>query len=145
MWGINLTGELPKAKEGVKYAVVVDYFTKWAEAPLASITVVKIKGFSFNSSVRRFGIPHKLISDNKKQFDNKELCGLCKDLGIQMDFIAVYHPQINGQTEAINKIIKHTLKAKLEQHKENWPKELSTVLWSYNTTLRSTRGYLSFY
>ena len=30
VWGIDLIGELPKGKGGVKYAVVaVDYFTKW--------------------------------------------------------------------------------------------------------------------
>ncbi|XP_074377644.1 uncharacterized protein LOC141719161 [Apium graveolens] len=32
IWGVDLIGELPKAKGDVKYAVVaVDYFTKWAE------------------------------------------------------------------------------------------------------------------
>ncbi|XP_074323332.1 uncharacterized protein LOC141660263 [Apium graveolens] len=51
MWGIDLIGELPKAKGDVKYAVVaVDYFTKWAEAmSLATITAKKIKDFVFNS------------------------------------------------------------------------------------------------
>ncbi|XP_074336646.1 uncharacterized protein LOC141673810 [Apium graveolens] len=55
MWGIDLIGELPKAKGDVKYAVVaVDYFTKWAEAmPLATITVKKIRDFVFNSIVCR--------------------------------------------------------------------------------------------
>ncbi|XP_074377887.1 uncharacterized protein LOC141719407 [Apium graveolens] len=75
MWGIDLIGELPKAKGDVKYAVVaVDYFTKWAEAmPLATITAKKIRDFVFNSIVCRFGIPYKLVSDNGKQFDSKEL------------------------------------------------------------------------
>ncbi|XP_074356378.1 uncharacterized protein LOC141696089 [Apium graveolens] len=100
MWGIDLVGELPKAKGGVKYAVVaVDYFTKWAEAmPLATITAKKIRDFVFNSIVCRFGIPYKLISDNGKQFDSKELRKLCEDLKIKKDFAAVYHPQSNGQT-----------------------------------------------
>lgn len=32
VWEIDLVGELPKGRGGVKYAVVaVDYFTKWAE------------------------------------------------------------------------------------------------------------------
>ncbi|XP_074377924.1 uncharacterized protein LOC141719443 [Apium graveolens] len=52
--------------------------------------------------------------------------------------MAVYHLQSNGQTEVVNKIIKHTLKTKLEERKVNWPKELPKVLWSYNTTPRST-------
>ena len=99
----------------VKYVVVaVDYFTKWAEImPLATIKAKKIRDFVFNSIVCRFRIPYKLISYNEKQFDSKELKKLCEDLGIKKDFAAVYHPQSNGQTEAIDKIIKHTLKAKL--------------------------------
>ena len=53
MWGIDLIGELTKAKRGVKYAVVaVDYFTKWAEAAsLATITAKQITDFVFNSFV----------------------------------------------------------------------------------------------
>ena len=50
LWGIDLIEELPKAKGGVRYAVVaVDYFTKWAEAaPLATFTSKKITGIQFN-------------------------------------------------------------------------------------------------
>nr|XP_017221365.1 PREDICTED: uncharacterized protein LOC108198103 [Daucus carota subsp. sativus] len=89
LWGIDLIGELPKAKGGV-----------------------------------RFGIPYKLISDNGKQFDSKELKKFCDYLNIRINFAAVYHPQSNGQTEAINKIIKHTLKAKLEEKKAMVPVEV---------------------
>ena len=92
----------------------------------------------------RFGIPYKLISDNGKQFDNKEMREFCDSLGIKQGFSAVCHPQANGQTEAVNKIIKHTLKAKLEESKGNWPEELPNVLWSYNTTPRSTMGETPF-
>ncbi|XP_074377037.1 uncharacterized protein LOC141718555 [Apium graveolens] len=68
VWGIDLIGELPKGKGGVKYVVVViDYFTKWAEAePLATITAAKLKEFVFRAIVCRFGVPYKLISDNGK-------------------------------------------------------------------------------
>ena len=46
--------------------------------------------------------------------------------------------------KATNKIIKYTLKIKTEERKGNWPKELQMVLWSYNTTPRSTTGELTF-
>ncbi|XP_074377404.1 uncharacterized protein LOC141718934 [Apium graveolens] len=82
MWGIDLIGELPKVRGGVKYAVVaVDYFTKWAEAePLATITAKKLREFV-----------HRAIE-------------------------------------------------KLEEKKGTWPEELAQVLWSYNTTPRTTTG-----
>ena len=92
----------------------------------------------------RYGIPHQFISDNGKQFDNKEMQKFCEALGIKRSFDVVYHPKMNEQTEAINKIIKHTLKAKLEESKGNWPEELPRVLWSYNTTPWSTMGETPF-
>ncbi|XP_060959302.1 uncharacterized protein LOC133030541 [Cannabis sativa] len=109
VWGIDLIGELPKGKGRVKYAVVeVDYFTKWAEAKaLATITAAKLREFVYNSIIWRFGIPYKLISNNEKQFDCKEMRQLCDELGMQS----------NGKTEAVNKIIKHTIKGKLEERK----------------------------
>ncbi|XP_074374359.1 uncharacterized protein LOC141714757 [Apium graveolens] len=48
------------------------------------------------------------------------------------------------KTEAINKIIKSTLKTKLEDYKGDFPEELTEVLWSYNTTPRSTTGKMPF-
>ncbi|XP_074324220.1 uncharacterized protein LOC141661133 [Apium graveolens] len=110
---------LREARGGVKYAVVaVDYFTKWAEAePLATITANKLREFVYRAIVCRYGIPYKLISDNGKQFDSKEMREFCEQLGIQKSFSAVCHPQSNGQTETVNKIIKHTLKAKLKEKK----------------------------
>ncbi|XP_074347624.1 uncharacterized protein LOC141686489 [Apium graveolens] len=83
----------------------------------------------FNQPLLRFEIPYKLVSDNGKQFDSKELRQLCEELKIKKEFAAVYHPQSNGQTEAVNKIIKHTLKTKLEERKGNWPAELPKVMW----------------
>ncbi|KAM6594123.1 hypothetical protein CsatA_001826 [Cannabis sativa] len=146
VWGIDLIGELPKGKGGVKYPVVaVDYFTKWAAAKaLATITATKLREFVYNSIICRFGIPYKLISDNGKQFDCKEMRQLCDDLGIKKAFSAVAYPQSNKQTEAVNKIIKHTIKGKLKERKGTWPHELPQVLWAYNTTPRSTTGETPF-
>ncbi|XP_063947521.1 uncharacterized protein LOC135152038 [Daucus carota subsp. sativus] len=146
VWGIDLIGELPKGKGGVKYAVVaVDYFTKWAEAEhLASITARKLVDFVYRAIVCRYGVPYKLISYNGKQFDSNEMINFYEHLSIKKGFSAVCHPQSNSQTEAVNKIIKHTLKAKLEEKKGCWPEELPMVLWSYNTTPRSTTSETPF-
>ncbi|XP_074362109.1 uncharacterized protein LOC141702313 [Apium graveolens] len=104
---------------GVKYAVIaVDYFMKWAEAePLATITAKKLKEYVHRAIVCRYGIPYKLVSDQGKQFDIKEIREFCEQLWIQKSFSAVSHPKSNGQIEAVNKIIKHTLKVKLAEKK----------------------------
>ncbi|XP_074374508.1 uncharacterized protein LOC141714911 [Apium graveolens] len=135
-----------RSKGGVKYALVVmDYFMKWVEVePLATIIAKKLSEFVHRSIMCHYGIPYKLVSDNGKQFDIKDMRVFYEQLGIQKSFSAVSHPQNNGLTEAVNKIIKHTLKAKLEEEKGTCPDELPHVLWSYNTTRRMTTGKTPF-
>lgn len=53
-----------------------------------------------------------------------------EEFGIKKHFSKVHHPQANGQAEAINKIIKYTLKRKLEASKRIWVDELPQVLWA---------------
>ncbi|KAL2505692.1 Integrase catalytic domain-containing protein [Abeliophyllum distichum] len=57
----------------------------------------------------------------KKNFNSN-----CEKLDIMRDFSIPYYLQSNGQVEAVNKIIKHTLKRKLESTKgdrlKNYPR-----------------------
>ncbi|XP_042939501.1 uncharacterized protein LOC122274533 [Carya illinoinensis] len=70
-WGVNLVGPFQPGKCGVKFMIVVDYFTKWAETePLATITGKAVKKFLWKNVVYRFGIPHSSVTDNGHQFDS---------------------------------------------------------------------------
>ena len=62
------------------------------------------------------------------QFDSKESREFYDKLCIKKSFSLANHPQTNEQVEAINKIIKHNLKMKLEEHKGFWVDELLKVL-----------------
>ena len=94
VWGIDLIGPMPIARLVFKYAVVVvDYFTKWAEAkPLAVISSKKVQEFIWEHIICRFGIPHKIVSDNETQFDSNEFRDFSDDLGIKKSFSLVDHP-----------------------------------------------------
>ncbi|XP_022869801.1 uncharacterized protein LOC111389152 [Olea europaea var. sylvestris] len=88
----------------------------------------------------RFGIPHSLVSNNGRQFNNKKMRDLCDELGIKKDFSTPHHPQANGQVEAVNETIKDTLKMKLDTSKGAWVDELPHVLWAIRTTSRIATG-----
>ncbi|CAL9012379.1 unnamed protein product, partial [Prunus brigantina] len=145
-WGLDLIGPMPEGKGQVKYAVVaVDYFTKWAEAEaLATITAARIETFVWQNIVCRFGIPNTIVTDNGRQFDNAKFKQFCSNLKIKLCFASPAHPQSNGQVEAVNKIIKRTLKTKLDKAKGCWPELLPEVLWSYRTTFRTSTGETPF-
>ena len=53
LWGLDILGPLPIRKGQCKFSiVVVDYFTKWAEAePLATITKQKIRNFVWRAII----------------------------------------------------------------------------------------------
>ena len=121
---------MPTALGGLKFAVVaVDYFTKWAEAiPLAAITEKNLSKFIHEHIIYRYGIPHSLVSDNALQFDNQAVRDLCDQYGVNKDFSVPYDPQSNGQVKAVNKIIKTTLKRRIEALQRRWAAELPLVL-----------------
>lgn len=100
--------------KGVRLAnITVEYFTRWAEVePLAKITKQRMTGFIWKFIICRFGILHSTVTDNGKQFDNARLTSFCEVLDIRKYFSMPNHPRANGQVKAVNKIIKHTLKAK---------------------------------
>ena len=138
-WGLDILGPLPIGKGQCKFIiVVVDYFTKWAEAePLVTITEQKIRNFVWRAIICRFGIPRALVSDNGKQFDNAKFRDFCAELGIKNYYSSPAHPQSNGQAEVTIRTLKAALKTKLEDLKGNWVEYLPEVLWAYRTTHKS--------
>ncbi|KAM1545004.1 hypothetical protein ACFX10_045393 [Malus domestica] len=126
-WGLDLIGLMPTGNGKVRYAIVaVDYFTKWVEVePLATITEAKIKDFVWKNIICRFGIPNVIVTDNRRQFDNNKFRMFCSKFNINLCFASPAHPQSKGQVEAINKIIKRTLKTSLDKAKGETPFSLA--------------------
>ena len=93
-WGLDILGPLTIGRGQCKFIiVVVDYFTKWAEAePLATITEQKVHNFVWRSIICRFGIPMSLLSDNGKQFDNPKFKDFFSELGIKNYYSSPAHP-----------------------------------------------------
>ncbi|KAM0986068.1 hypothetical protein ACFX2C_013279 [Malus domestica] len=145
-WGLDMIGPMPVGKGKVRYAIVaVDYFTKWAELePLVTITEVKIENFIWKNIFCKFDIPNAKVTDNGRQFDNNKFRMFYSKFNINLCFASPSHPQSNGQVEAINKIIKRTLKTSLDKAKCYWPKFVPQVLWSYRTSYWTSTGETPF-
>ncbi|CAA0816679.1 Unknown protein, partial [Striga hermonthica] len=91
-----------------------------------------------------FGVPKVLVSDNGTQFNGKRIRAWCEDMKIEQHFASIAHPQANGQVEVTNRIILNGLKTRLEKASGAWVDELTSVLWAYRTTPRSTTGETLF-
>ena len=73
-WGLDLVGPVNSPSCGYIWILVVTkYFTKWAEAvSLRKATGGAVANFIKENIIMRFGVPHRIISDNGTLFVNKD-------------------------------------------------------------------------
>ncbi|XP_012853665.1 PREDICTED: uncharacterized protein LOC105973192 [Erythranthe guttata] len=138
-WGIDLVGHFPQTTGGKKFlTVALDYFTKWVEAEaLSKISEDEVMHFIWKNICCRFGLPRSPVSDNGTQFNGKKIRAWCEEMKIKQKFVAVAHPQANGQVESTNRTIVNCLKKRIDELGRSWVDEIPLVLWSYRTTARA--------
>ena len=71
VWGLDFVGPInPNSAKGHKFILIdVEYFSKWAEAtPVRRQTGECVAQFVKESVICRFGVPHKMITDNGTPF-----------------------------------------------------------------------------
>jgi hypothetical protein len=107
-----------------KVAHFVPVKTTFGGATLARIYLKEI--------VRLHGIPRKIVSDRGTQFTSKFWKGLQQAMGTKLDFSTAYHPQSDGQTERVNKILEDLLRACVLTFERDWESSLSYAEFSYN-------------
>lgn len=63
-------------------------------------------------------MPRVIVSDNGPQFKGEKIQAWCEEMMIKQIFIAVAHPQANGQVEVVNRVLLDGLKKRLEHEKQ---------------------------
>ncbi|KAL6735851.1 hypothetical protein Aduo_006258 [Ancylostoma duodenale] len=77
----------------------------------------------------RFAYPRVLITDQGREFCNKEMGQFCNTNGINHMVTSAYCPQSNGLTERTNQTIKNGLRKALEGRRKEWPRFVNRVLY----------------
>ena len=115
-WGIDIMGPFPLGKKQLKFLIVtIDYFIKWVEVePVTMIMEVKFTSFVWKNIICRLEVPHFIISDNGKVFDNPKFQKICQDLGVKNHYSSPRHLQANGQTKVTNKSLLKIIKTRLK-------------------------------
>jgi len=84
----------PLAKGQVKFLIVtIDYFTKWIEVePLSNIIAKQVKSFFYKIVIYRHNLPYCLVTNNGRQFIDKNLEQFVNQLVIQHRTSSIEHP-----------------------------------------------------
>jgi len=62
-------------------------------------------------------------------------------VGVKQIFTSARHPQSNSRCEAFNKNILQSLRTQCESHKKDWPSLLSTIGFSFRSSVVTSLGY----
>ena len=86
--------------------VATEYFTKWAEAvPLRKAIGEAVANFIKENIIVRFGVLHRIISDNGTLFVNSDVRKMLEFYQVKHHRSSPYYPQGNRQADATNKIL----------------------------------------
>jgi transposase InsO family protein len=119
---------------------VVDRFSKYTHfVPLGHpYTATSIAKVFFEEIVRLHGWPESIVSDRDPVFTSKFWTELFKLSGVKLQLTLAFHPQSDGQSEAVNKVITMYLRCLVGDRPRQWLKWLQWVEYCYNTTFQSS-------
>jgi len=113
---------LPLSRGYSNIMVVIGRLSKFAHfIPLKPGFNSKIVAKAFiQDIVKLYGFPNLIVSDRDKVFISSFWRHLFNSQGIQLAMSSSYHPQSDGQTENLNKILEMYLRCYVFDHPKNW-------------------------
>ncbi|KAL6191961.1 hypothetical protein ACLB2K_038350 [Fragaria x ananassa] len=90
--------------------------------------------------VRLHGVPTSIVSDRDPRFTSMFWGGFQKAMGTTLDMSTTFHPQTDGQTERVNKVLEDMLRACVMDFKGSWEDHLQLIEFDYNNCYLSSIG-----
>ena len=137
---------LPVARGYSVIMVVIDRLSKYCHlAPLrANFTSFQVAEVFVNMVVKLHGVPRTIVSDRDKTFTSAFWQHLFRLQGTTLAMSSSYHPQTDGQSEALNKCIEMYLRCFVHDHPRLWIQYLPWAEFWYNSSFHTSIGMTPF-
>jgi hypothetical protein len=86
---------------------------------------------------RLHGLPHTLVSDRGTQFDSKLFREIMEHLQVKQAMSSAYHPQTDGQTERVNRVMQEVLRHYVNPLQTDWDVWLPAVEFAINNSVHT--------
>ena len=127
--------------------VVVDRLSKWAYF-IPTQTTIDAKGTAelFHDVVFvRHGMPKRIVSDRDSKFTSSFWDAFITFMGTTLGMSTSYHPQTDGQTERVNRVLNEALRSFVDATQTDWDRYLPSLQFAYNTAKHTSTGETPFF
>ena len=141
-----LTIEAPKKDKDVNILVVMDHFTRYAQAHVTRLqTAPVVANTLWEKFFVHYGFPEKILSDQGRNFESNLIAELCKLVQIKKLRTTPYRLEGNGSCERFNRTLISMIGMLPEELKINWPQHVSTLTHAHNCTRNNATGFSPYF
>ena len=90
-------------------------------------------------------MPEDIISDRDPRFTAKFFEFVFKSLGTRLRMSTADHPQTDGQTERVNRVLEDILRSYATSFIDSWSSHLPMAEFAINNSVHVSTGYTPFY
>ena len=137
---------LPESHGYTVIMVVVDRLSKYAHfgALPTNFNALRAAHLFVDIVVKHHGFPSNIISDRDKIFLSQFWSNLFQLSGTKLKHNTAYHPQMDGQSEVVNRGLEQYLRAFVQEKPKTWFRLLSWAKFSYNSSYNHSIGMSPF-
>jgi len=136
---------LPQTAAGhTAILVCVDRLTKMVHlGPCRDTSTAEdVAKLFFNMVFVKHGLPLNVVTDRDSRFTSKFWSALCAAVGTKMSMSTAFHPQSDGNTERVNRVMEDMLRHVVAADQSDWDLHLGLVEFAinnaYHESIRTT-------
>jgi transposase InsO family protein len=108
------------------------------------LTAPQLAALFYESIELKYGSPRGIVSDRDTRITSKFWAEVCTYSLIKRRMSTAFHPQTDGQTEVLNRILEGYLRSYTNLEQMNWAKLLPGAEFAYNNSRSSSTQTIPF-
>jgi len=126
--------------------VVVDRLTKLVHmAPTTDTATAADTAQLFLDMVfKNHGMPNNIVLDRDVKFTSSFWTAFCQQIGIKLKMSTAYHPETDGQTERMNRVIVDMMRHYISPTHDDWDEHLTAIQFAINNAYQQSIGTTPF-
>ena len=146
--GMDFIVGLPCTEAGYdSVLVVIDRLSKMVHLipTTSTVTAAEVAKLFVQNVVRLHGVPKSIVSDRDKNFTSIFWRTVCELWGIKQKMSTAFHPQTDGQTERVNRVLEEYLRSYVNPMQDDWDRYLPMAEFAMNDSYQTSIGMSPFY